>query len=461
MSGVCRPSHDGTFGNGAHLDKLVRRFGKDRIWNMPISEGSFTGSAGSFTGLAIGTAIKGSGPIVDLKWKPVMSSSNAKTPVFSLNEFRRRRDAIQAEMASRGAQLLILDQPEMIFHFAGYAMSEGFRQFCLIPQEGDPLMILRTVDEGSCREFAYIDDNNIIGFRDWDDPIAVLTQVLSSRGIQTARVGIDRNSYSLTLQRFDSLQAALPHASFVDFSDFVINLRACKSPEEIEKLRRSSRIADDAIEALLQEINPTHSARACMALASKHVIRLGGDLGVIGVVTRAIDETKMHAIVDDVPLGDSALLHLELIPQYDGYSSRIMRPIHFGVAPREIKEVAEAIVAIQDQQFQAMKPGAKACDVDAILRDGLLRVGLKTEYRNISGYSLGYYQPFTSRSSDFSYTFRPNDSWTLMENMVFHMYTVAKGMAFSETVVVTPDGGVRLTQTPRRVLEVPATFQTA
>ncbi len=384
-----------------------------------------------------------------------LMSTSAKTPIFTLDEFRRRLDAIQTEMRSRGVELLLLDQPEMIFHFVGYAMSEGYHQFCAIPQQGDPVVVLRTVDEGTCREFAYVDDGNIVGFRDWDDPLSVLTKTLSARGMRANRIGIDRNSYSLTLRRFDALQEAFQEASFVDFSEFLIAFRAGKSHEEVEMLRRSSRIADEAIEALLQEIQPGHSARDCIALASKHVIRLGGDLGVIGVVTRAIDEMKMHAIVDDVPLCAGSLLHLELIPQFQGYSSRIMRPVSFGPASREITEIAETIVAIQDGQFEAMRPGAKAGDVDAIVRDGLLKAGLKKEYRNISGYSLGYYQQFTSRSSDFTYTFRPGDNWTLVENMVFHMYTVAKGLAFSETVVVTPDGGVRLTQTPRNLLVVP------
>jgi Xaa-Pro dipeptidase len=220
-------------------------------------------------------------------------------------------------------------------------------------------------------------------------------------------------------------------------------------------LRRSSEIADRSISSLLEEIRPGHSARECVALASKHVIRLGGDLGVIGVVTRAIDDTKMHAIVDDAPLGEGALLHVELIPQYQGYSSRIMRPVYFGRVPEEISQIGRMIVDIQDRQFAAMKPGANASDVDAIVRKGMLDAGLKENYKNISGYSLGYYQPFTSRSSDFSFAFRPGDRWTLRENTVFHMYTVAKGLAFSETVVVTPEGGVRLTQTPRKVLSLP------
>ncbi|RWG10603.1 MAG: alpha-ketoacid dehydrogenase subunit beta [Mesorhizobium sp.] len=42
-------------------DKLVERFGKHRIWDMPISEGSFTG-------VGIGAAINGLRPIVDLEF---------------------------------------------------------------------------------------------------------------------------------------------------------------------------------------------------------------------------------------------------------------------------------------------------------------------------------------------------------------------------------------------------------
>ena len=35
--------------------------------------------------------------------------------------------------------------------------------------------------------------------------------------------------------------------------------------------------------------------------------------------------------------------------------------------------------------------------------------------------------------------------------MVFHMYTSAKGVSLSETVLVTEDGAERLTRTDRRL----------
>ena len=59
---------------------------------------------------------------------------------------------------------------------------------------------------------------------------------------------------------------------------------------------------------------------------------------------------------------------------------------------------------------------------------------------NVSGHTLGYYVPWTARSSDFSRAFLPTADWPLKPGMTFHMYAAAQGMAFSETVLVTEDG---------------------
>ena len=47
--------------------------------------------------------------------------------------------------------------------------------------------------------------------------------------------------------------------------------------------------------------------------------------------------------------------------------------------------------------------------------------------------------------------FLPTADWTLEAGMVFHMYTSARGMSFSETVLVTETGAERLTQTERKL----------
>jgi Xaa-Pro dipeptidase len=98
-----------------------------------------------------------------------------------------------------------------------------------------------------------------------------------------------------------------------------------------------------------------------------------------------------------------------------------------------------------------MRPGAVAHEVDAIIRQPLLEEGLRDAFQNISGYQLGIYAK-TPRSSDTSLSFHPAAQWRLEANQVFHMYATARGLAISETVVVTDQGARRLTATPRCIL---------
>jgi Xaa-Pro dipeptidase len=142
---------------------------------------------------------------------------------------------------------------------------------------------------------------------------------------------------------------------------------------------------------------------------------------------------------------------MELVPTVKGYSARLMRPTVIGPPSAVQAETARRLIEIQDEQLAAMKPGAVARDVDRICREGVLEAGLRETYDNITGYTLGYYAPSGPRSSDFTRIFLPTSEWTLEAGMVFHMYTSARGMAFSETVLVTERGPERLTRLERQL----------
>ena len=113
--------------------------------------------------------------------------------------------------------------------------------------------------------------------------------------------------------------------------------------------------------------------------------------------------------------------------------------------------IARELVAVQDEQLAAMRPGASARDIDAIVRDPLIKKGLRPHYDNITGYTLGFYPASTQRISDFTHIFTPAADWELREGMTLHMYTSAAGLAFSETVAVTATGIERLTRSERKL----------
>jgi Xaa-Pro aminopeptidase len=117
-----------------------------------------------------------------------------------------------------------------------------------------------------------------------------------------------------------------------------------------------------------------------------------------------------------------------------------------------LSDAAGRLAEIQDRQIAAMRPGALASEIDAILREGVLSAGLRDSYDNITGYTLGFYAQAGPRTSDFTRIFHPNADWRLEPDMVFHMYASAAGVSFSETVLVAEHGPERLTKLPRTLM---------
>jgi Xaa-Pro dipeptidase len=217
-------------------------------------------------------------------------------------------------------------------------------------------------------------------------------------------------------------------------------------------LKDASAIADKAMRAIAQNVRVGSSTRAAAATAAATFLLEGADSGETGPIVKASGNHEfLHGAFKGELLGVGDILHVELIPRVDGYGARLMRPIAIGDTTVKLRDIAARIIAVQDEQIEAMKPGALARDVDAITRQGLIASGLRPRYDNVTAYTLGLYTR-TPRTSDFSRVFLPDADWPLEEGMVFHVYATAARLGFSETVVVTPEGGRRLTATARQLL---------
>jgi Xaa-Pro aminopeptidase len=371
--------------------------------------------------------------------------------LFTRAEMAARVAALQSLMVKRGIDLALFDEMEALFWLSGYANSENRWRACVVPAAGEPFFFIRALDAAALRDRTWLSD--IETYRDWDDPIAVFAQAITSRGFAGSTIGTDHYSYGMPVARFARLQAALPRARFVDIGRIVWELRLVKSSSEIALLRRVAAIADKAITLAVGVCRPGVSQRDVAASAVACYLANGADPGPAGPITAGQGWDFLHRHLSDVPLGAGDAVHLELTPRINGYSARIMRCAVVGGASTEQRATADRIRALQDAQIAAMHPGAQARDIDALLREPMLRDGLRPTFDNISGYTLGYYHPASLHTSDFTRCFHPAADWRLEAGMVFHMYASAQGLSLSDTILVTADGPERLTQTPRVLFE--------
>lgn len=367
--------------------------------------------------------------------------------LFSREEYGQRVETVRRHMRDRGIDVLLVDEAESLFYLVGFGPSAAMYQVCLVPIDRDPIMLLRRLDEPAFLERTWLREH--VAFADWEDPIRVLAATLSKREWAEARIGVDLDSHYLPVRRYEAIRAALPKATFVDFSRVFWELRLRKSPQEIAYLRRASRIADAAMRAAIAAAGEGKSEREAAAVASRVFLDMGADHGRVGPITSGSRSSSLHGELRDHRLQAGDILHMELVPSVHGYSARVMRPTAIGTpAPAQV-ETARRLVEIQDEQLAAMRPGTVAKDVDRICRSRVLAAGLRETYENITGYTLGHYARYGPRASDFTRIFLPTSEWVLEPGMVFHMYTSAGGMSFSETVLVTEQGHERLTKIER------------
>lgn len=372
------------------------------------------------------------------------------------HNYDNRLQQLRAAMSDHNADVFICDHAEMLLWLTGYTISETRYRACLVPKAGAPVWVLRSIDEVPCRKSTWV--NNIITVDDHEDPVKAVAGVISDLGCGAATVAADYCSYGFTASVSQQLRTALPDANWVDMPDVSNQIRAIKEPAEIALIRQAAAIADGAMKALTEQIEPGMRPRDVAALAAAYYLQHGADDWWVGPISISLkadanssDTGFLHqGLVDDV-LNRGDVLHVELVPRVSCYSGRIMRSISVGEADEKLKSVMNLMVELQDTQFETIKPGAVASSVDQVLRQAILREGIRPTYGNASGYQIGLYAK-TPRSSDFSLSFHSKANWKLRTGMAFHMYVSAQGLAMSDSVLVTDSGYERLTMTDRELL---------
>ncbi|WP_409306197.1 M24 family metallopeptidase [Pectobacterium sp. B1J-3] len=369
--------------------------------------------------------------------------------VFAPGEYRQRVEITRSYMKEKGIELLIIDQAEFLYYLTGFGISENLYRACLLTLQDDPVMVFRAMDAHTFHENSWVTDT--VTFADWQDPVDVLVDTIVARGWDRLNIGMDFDSYNMSVKRFHRLQHRFPEHVFRDFSGVLECLRECKTSQEIAHLATAAKACDLALSAAVIEAGEGKTGRDVANIVHQVFMRNGVDSNRCGILTQGVGNSFLHGSLYDHPLVTGDILHMELVAFKHGYSSRLMRPVVIGHATPEQKRLAEQLIAIQDKQFAAMKPGMVAKEIDALARDAVIAAGLRKDYAGITGYALGYYPRFSPKTSDFSRVFLPNAEWRLKAGMVFHMYIYAEGLAFSETIVVTEQGHERLTQAPRQL----------
>ncbi len=274
-----------------------------------------------------------------------------------------------------------------------------FEPVCiLLPRQGEPIMLCGPESVEYALRAGQIRDvraASVLTHPDEDYPYAKIYRLEESLseatgGLNTTRrVGLAGRG----LMGFDvlsELMKTLPRVEWVDVEALMCDLRAVKSPAEIDVIRYAYQIAEAGIEAAVNAIGAGITEREVAAEADAAMRRAGAEgAGIDTIVASGPNSRPILGRSTFRLIQQNELVLLTLAPRYEGYHAAIGRPVFVGDPGHEIARALEVAGRAQEACFRAMRPGMEGREVEAVGRRIVEAAGLGQYFLYSGVHSVG------------------------------------------------------------------------
>lgn len=373
---------------------------------------------------------------------------------FSTPEYQRRIKLVRDGMEKYGIELLLVFDPPNVFYLSGFQSFAMYNNECIIlPLEGDPRLIVDSPEIGGALMHSWFD--NVYGYPPTEERESFLSKLIIDQNGASSKIAVETNSRALPVRFYQTFRNHLPKANFVDGSDFIPQVKARKSEEEIAHLRQSALLTDTGMSAAINAIEVGASDND-VAVAAYEAMTNGGSeyMCVAPIVTSGIRSSILHSSHKRIPLNTGDTLLIELGACIQRYTVPIMRAAAIGKPSTEIRLVTNACLEALDNVLASLKAGVSAHEVATAGWKALQKAGNDIVFHGSFGYAVG--AGFPPTWADNTGAIAWGNHTPLMAGQVFHHPVAVRklgkfGVAFSETTVITENGCEVLTKSPREL----------
>jgi len=170
----------------------------------------------------------------------------------------------------------------------------------------------------------------------------------------------------------------------------------CKSPSEIEKMRRSGQIVREVLDATVAIVKPGISTMDLERVAANKIEELGAKPAFKGyydypcVLCTSVNQEVVHGIPSkERVLKDGDIVSIDCGVILDGYygDSAITVPVGTSVSP-EVRKLLEVTKASLDRAIQTVRIGSTVGDVGAAVQEMVEANGFSV-VRDFVGHGIG------------------------------------------------------------------------
>ncbi len=292
-------------------------------------------------------------------------------------EQERRYRLVREQMRRRDIPLLVaasnaqVNQQGFVRFFSSLPIpiySHGL----LFPLEGEPRLFTPSpVQTYWARRLSWMADEQIVMARPWGRRCAARINEL---GLAEARIGV-LSPETFPAPELDALRELCPGASLVDCTQWFEEVRSQKSPEELEIIRRTTRIADQAIELFKECLRPGVSERVVVAEVECEVRRRGAER-TFYLIASQLGSQFPYIPGDGLLTPEAPVLFSVELSGPEGYWTQVVRTFFWSRPGGELERMCRAHDELRLLAREELRPGREIAQVALNFRQTIQSHGL-------------------------------------------------------------------------------------
>jgi ectoine hydrolase len=385
---------------------------------------------------------------------------------FSREEFAARVNRSREEMQRRGLDVLIISDPSNMAWLTGYdGWSFYVHQCVVLGLEGEPIWFGRGQDANGALRTCTMHPDHIIGYEDHyvqsteRHPMDDLSRRMIDWGWGNKKIGVEMDNYWFTAAAYQSLQTHLPNASFHDAKGLINWMRAVKSDQELDYMRKAGQIVSKMHHRIIDKVEPGMRKVDLVADIYDAGLRFDNDLGfggdypaIVPLLPSGSDAAAPHLTWDDLPMESGQGTFFEIAGVVHRYHCPLSRTVFLGKPPQDMLDAEQAVLEGMEKGLEAARAGNMCQDIAEAFFGTLERYNIIKNNR--AGYAIGLSYP--PDWGERTMSIRRGDTSLLQENMTFHFMTGLWmenwGLEITESIVIKNGAPECLADVPRQMV---------
>lgn len=272
----------------------------------------------------------------------------------------------------------------------------------------------------------------------------VIGDYLKKKGIKT--LGVEEQL--LNYGQYKTYETNLP-VELRPGQKIIQDLRAVKSPEELQMLIDAQRIAEKAFLATVPLITREMTEKDLYREFFCQILKAGADDKAFGpIVVSGTHSSVPHGQADNRKLSDG-FLTLDFGAKLNGYNSDTTRTLCIGEPTKEMEKVYYTVLEAQETAIKAAKPGMTGRELDGVARKVIEDAGYGEYFSHSLSHGLGIDVHETPNCSPTADNILPVGAVISMEPGIY--IPGRFGVRIEDVIYITEDGCLDITDLPKEL----------